>query len=99
LVAGPAAGMSNGASGIISNGNFGSAAPTLAMKALSVHALFQLRLQPRHGGLALRQRRPLEQRTVHMNIVPGHARSGKALLESLPHRAPIERENLRQHPD
>ena len=73
--------------------------PTLAMKALSVHSFFQLRLQPRHGGLALRQRRPLEQRTIHMNIVPGHARGGKPLLESLPHRAPIERERLGQHPD
>src|SRR5262245_42958655 len=39
------------------------------LRAPSVHTLFQVRLQPRHDRCALREQRPLEQRTVHLNVI------------------------------
>jgi hypothetical protein len=40
----------------------------------------------------------LEQRTVERNVVRGHARGRKSLLEPSPNGVAIERKHLRQHP-
>jgi hypothetical protein len=63
-----------------------------------LHQFFPYRSWQRHGRLALRYGRPLEQRTVERNVVRGHARGRKSLLEPSPNGAAIECKHLRQHP-
>src|SRR5215469_3678423 len=65
----------------------------------SAHFLFQLRLQPRHDSPPLHERWPLEHRTVHLNVILGHAGDREALLEPLPNCPAIEREHLGQRSD
>src|SRR6516225_2048081 len=55
----------------------------------SVHALFQVWLQPRHDRRAFQEWRLLEQRTVPLNVILGHAGGGEALLEPLSDRWPV----------
>src|SRR5215469_3799619 len=57
----------------------------------SAHFFFQLRLQSRHDGPPLHERWPLENRTVYLDVILGHASGREALLEPLPKCPAIER--------
>jgi hypothetical protein len=67
--------------------------------AAHVHSFFfQYRSRRWNRRLACRYGRPLKQRTVDRNIIFGHARGGKPLLEASPNRASIERNHSGEHP-
>ena len=63
-----------------------------------IQLLFRYWPRRRHGRVALRSGRPLEQRTVDRNIVRGHARGRKSFFEPSPDGAAIERNHSREHP-
>src|SRR5205807_1577363 len=68
------------------------------VKTLSIQLFFQYRWWHRHSRLVLRYGRPLEQRTVDLNVVRRHENGGKSLLEAPPNGAAIERNHSREHP-
>jgi hypothetical protein len=76
----------------------GSPATSITMRPMSIRLFFQYRSWRWNRRLAFRYGRPLKQRTVDRNIVFGHARGGKPLLEASPNGASIERNHSREYP-
>ncbi len=76
----------------------GSPATSITMRPMSIRFFFQYRSRRWNRRLACRYGRPLKQRTVDRNIIFGHARGGKPLLEASPNRASIERNHSGEHP-
>ena len=68
------------------------------MRPLSIELFFPNRSWHWHDHLAHRYGRLLEERTIKRNVIRGHARGGKSLLEPSPNSVTVERKHLRHHP-